>query len=58
MVARYGSDDTGEEASVDRLAVLEEKLDALCVAIEQLQATVKAKPAANGKGRTKATARA
>jgi rubrerythrin len=58
MVAKYGSDDTGEEASLDRLAVLEEKLDALCVAVGQLQATVKAKPAANGKGKTKATARA
>jgi rubrerythrin len=58
MVAKYGSADNDEDESVDRLAVLEEKLDAVCAAIEQLQATVSAKPAANGKGKTKATAAA
>ena len=58
MVAKYGADDNGEDESVDRLAVLEEKLDAVCAAVEQLQATVSAKPAANGKGKTKATAAA
>ncbi len=58
MVAKYGSADAGEGESVDRLAVLEEKLDAICAAVEQLQATVSAKPAANGKGKTKTTAAA
>jgi hypothetical protein len=58
MVAKYGSADGGEDGSVDRLGVLEEKLDALCAAVEQLQATVSAKPAANGKGKTKAAASA
>ena len=58
MVAKYGSADGGDDASVDRLGVLEEKLDALCAAVEQLQATVSAKPAANGKGKTKTTAAA
>jgi rubrerythrin len=58
MVAKYGPADDGEDESVDRLAVLEEKLEAVCAAIEQLQATVSAKPAANGKGKTEATAAA
>ena len=58
MVAKYGSADACEDESIDRLAVLEEKLDAVCAAIEQLQATVSAKPAANGKAKTKATAAA
>ena len=58
MVAKYGSANADEDESVDRLAVLEEKLDALCVAVEQLQKTVSAKPAANGKGKTKTTATA
>ena len=58
MVAKYGADDNGEDESVDRLAVLEEKLDAICAAVQQLQATVSAKPAANGKGKTKTTAAA
>ena len=31
-----------------------EELDALCAAVEQLQATVAAKPAVNGKAKTKA----
>ena len=53
MVAKYGADE-----SVDRLAVLEEKLDAICAAVQQLQATVSAKAAANGKGKTKTTAAA
>jgi rubrerythrin len=55
MVARYGSADANADTSNDRLAVLEEKLDAICAAVELLQATVTAKPAANGKGKTKAT---
>ncbi len=58
MVAKYGAADAGEDESVDRLAVLEEKLDALCAAVEQLQATASAKPPANGKGKTKTTAAA
>src|SRR3954471_8965922 len=45
MVAKYGSADPGDD--VDRLGLLEEKLDALCAAVEQLQQTVSAKPAAN-----------
>ena len=56
MVAKYGSADDCADESVDRLAALEEKLDAACAAIEQLQATVSAKAASNGKGKTKATA--
>jgi rubrerythrin len=56
MVAKYGSTDDSEDESVDRLAVLEDKLDALCTAVGQLQAAVEAKPAANGKGKTKAAA--
>jgi hypothetical protein len=58
MVAKYGPAEGGNDASVDRLGVLEEKLDALCAAVEQLQATVSAKPVANGKGKTKTTAAA
>jgi len=58
MVAKYGSADDGDDGSIDRLVVLEEKLDALCAAVEQLQATVSAKPAANGKGKTKTSATA
>jgi rubrerythrin len=58
MVAKYGAADAGDDESIDRLAVLEEKLDAVCAAIEQLQATVSSKPAANGKAKTKATAAA
>ena len=56
MVAKYGAADEGADEAVDRLGVVEDKLDALCAAVEQLQATVAAKPAANGKAKTKATA--
>ena len=55
MVARYGSaDQSSGGATDDRLAGLEQKLDAICAAVEQLQATVSTQPAANGKGKSKA----
>jgi len=58
MVAKYGSVDASGDESVDRLAVLDEKLDALCAAVGHVQQTVSGKPAANGKDKAKATASA
>jgi rubrerythrin len=54
MVAKYGSSGDGADRSDERLGAVEEKLDALCAAVEQLQATVAAKPAVNGKAKTTA----
>jgi rubrerythrin len=58
MVAKYGSQEEQTADDVDRLAALEEKLDAVCAAVAQLQASIDAKPAANSKGKSKATAAA
>jgi rubrerythrin len=58
MVARYGSADASDDVATDRFGALEAKLDALCAAVEQLQATVSTKSAANGRGKAKATAAA
>jgi rubrerythrin len=58
IVARYGETEADGDESDDRLARVEAKLDAVCAAIEQLQATAAAKPVANGTSRAKGKAKA
>jgi rubrerythrin len=61
MVAKYGADEEPAADDTDRLAAVEEKLDAICAAVTQLQASIdgkNAKSAPNGKGKSKATAAA
>ena len=58
MRERYAPDEPvrSSRARDDRMDVLEEKLDTICAAVEQLTAAVAAKSPVNGKTRAKVTA--